>query len=117
MENTSKESTEDNINGDNDDSSEYGELWKDVLNLDRTNLIHACMVKSDMIFIVLRLEDHFNTDSEDSLFEGGENEDSDEDENEPIEIPWVEETEISRRVENNEDDPFPDTASMRYNMK
>ena len=78
---------------------------------------HASLVKIDMIFIVLRLEDHFNTDSEDSLFEGGENEDSDEDENEPIEIPWVEETEISRRVENNEDDPFPDTASIRYNMK
>ena len=37
MENTPKENTEDNINGDNDDSSEYGELWKDVLNLDRTN--------------------------------------------------------------------------------
>ena len=91
---------------------------KDVLNLDWTSHCnYSYLLKSNVTFIVLPLEDHFNTDSEDSLFEGGENEDSDEDENEPIEIPWVEETEISRRVENNEDDPFPDTASMRYNMK
>ena len=78
---------------------------------------HACVLKCNTIFTFLPLEDHFNTDSEDSLFEGGENEDSDEDENEPIEIPWVEETEISRRVEDNEDDLFSDTASIRYNMK
>ena len=36
--NVSIQNTEDNIYGDDDDLSQYGELWKDVLNLDRTNL-------------------------------------------------------------------------------
>ena len=75
------------------------------------------LLRVRIIQILQIFSDNFSTDSEDSLFDGEENGDGSEDENEPIEIPWVEETEVSRRVETPEDEDFPDTESIRYQIK